>query len=57
LYLNSPVQQLTLSSHHRCQARGHAARQAGRSELAGSWTDGGEPFTREMDVRLYAMTQ
>jgi 3-hydroxy-9,10-secoandrosta-1,3,5(10)-triene-9,17-dione monooxygenase len=26
-------------------------------ELARSWADGGEPFTREMDVRLYAMTQ
>jgi 3-hydroxy-9,10-secoandrosta-1,3,5(10)-triene-9,17-dione monooxygenase len=26
-------------------------------ELAQSWADGGEPFTREMDVRMYAMTQ
>jgi len=26
-------------------------------ELAQRWADGGEPFTREMDVRMYAMTQ
>jgi 3-hydroxy-9,10-secoandrosta-1,3,5(10)-triene-9,17-dione monooxygenase len=26
-------------------------------ELAQRWADGGEPFSREMDVRLYAMTQ
>jgi 3-hydroxy-9,10-secoandrosta-1,3,5(10)-triene-9,17-dione monooxygenase len=26
-------------------------------ELARRWADTGEPFTREMDVRLYAMTQ